>query len=61
MDELVKDNAQEECSTKEFKETVCEEVREVFHGFKEQISKNGEEDQRAVIDQEDGRSSLERN
>ena len=61
MVELVKDNVQEECSTKEFEEPVCEEVREVFHGNQEQISDNAEEDQRVVMDQEDGRISLERN
>ena len=33
----------------------------MFHGIQEQISKNAEENQRAIIDQEDGRSSLEKN
>ena len=61
INELVKDNVQEECSTKEFEEPICEEVREVFHGNQEQISENVEEDQRDVTDQEYGRSSLEQN
>ena len=43
-DELVKDSFQEECSTQKFEELVCEEVREVFHGNQELISKNVEED-----------------
>ena len=59
INELVKDNVQEECSTKEFEEPVCEEVTKVFHGNQEQISENAKEDQRAVMDQEYGRSSLE--
>ena len=33
----------------------------MFHGNQEQISENAKEDQRAVTDQEDGRSSLEWN
>ena len=33
----------------------------MFHGNQEHISENAEKDQRAITDQEDGRSSLERN
>ena len=58
---MVKDSIKEQCSTQKFEEHVCEKVREVFHGNQEQISDNAEEDQRAVIDQEYGISSLERN
>ena len=61
IDELVKDNVEEECSAKYLEEPVCEEVREVFHVNQEQISDNAEEDQTTVTDQEDRRSSLERN
>ena len=71
INEPVKYNVQEECSTKEFEEPICEEVREVFHGIQEHISKKAEENQRiatyqeenqkVVTDQEDGRSSLEIN
>ena len=44
INELVKDNVQEECSTKEFEEPVCEGVRDVFHGIQEHISNNAKED-----------------
>ena len=52
IDELSKDNVQEECFTQKFKEPVCEEVKEVFDVNQEQVSKNVEEDQTTVINQE---------
>ena len=52
INELVKYNVQEECSTKEFEEPVCEGVRDVFHGIQEHISNKVEENQRIATDQE---------
>ena len=40
---------------------MCEEVKEVFDVNQEQVSKNVEEDQIVVINQEERRCSLERN
>ena len=39
---------------------MCEEVK-LFDGNKEHVLQNAEEDQKAIINQEEGRSSLEQN
>ena len=51
-DALVHDKVQENCSTQELEELVCEEVREVVNGNQEQVFENAEKEHRAVSNQE---------
>ena len=52
-DELVQDRVQENCSTQEFEEPLCEEVREVVNGNQEQVPENAKKEHIAISNQEE--------
>ena len=61
IDDMVKDNIQEECPVLKFEESVDEEIRGALNENQVQISKNIENTLNADIKQEEAKSTLEQN
>ena len=61
IDEMVKDNIQEECPVLKFEESVGEEIKGALNENQVQISENIEETLIVDINQEEGKITLEQN